>query len=266
MQENTSEETASLKVLAVHSYAIHGTASIKAATSILGSYILPVPSLVLTGLTNIPNILKFNINFQEIWFNTLRLVRERNFKIILYIGYLGDPDQVTWILEGIRQNRDLIKGIVVDPVSGDHGRVYVPKSIVNVWPSLISEANWVLPNFTEIKLYSGLKVDPNTHTAHYIDEFKRRFPSVNVIITSIYQHDQVQIQLIYNGRNEEITHERIPIDFGGTGDTFASQFILAYYFKNFSAIQSVQKAAEFTLACMKRSIQLCSDELLILPA
>lgn len=266
MLENDSEASASLRVLTIHSFAIHGTASIKAVISILGSKVLPVPSLILTGLTNIPNIVKMPVDFSLLWMNCLQLVRQRKQKIILYIGYLGNPEQVAWILKGIQENRDLIHAIVVDPVSGDHGRIYVPEAIVNSWPSLIAEADWILPNFTELKLYSGLGLNENLETIAYIQAFREKYPNVSLLITSIYNGDTIESILIHKGKTKYFSKKRIPQDFGGTGDTFAAHFIRAYFYEGLTADKAVEKASVNTSIYMQDSINYQSDELMILPA
>lgn len=265
MLETDSEALASLRVLTIHSFAIHGTASIKAVISILGSRVLPVPSLILSGLTNIPNIVKIPVDFPHLWMNSLQLVRQRKQKIILYIGYLGHPGQVEWILKGIKENRDLIHSIVVDPVSGDHGRIYVPESVVNVWPILLEEANWALPNFTELKLYSGLSIEDDIEVEAYISAFMLKYPKINLLITSIYDKDTIDSILVHRGKSKRFTKNRIPQDFGGTGDTFAAHFIRALFYEGLKAEEAVKRASIHTSQYMKDSINYQSDELMILP-
>ena len=147
-----------MKILAVHSFAIHGTASMKAVISLLGTRVLPVPSLYLTGLTNIPGIIKTQTAFEELFMGCLQLSQSRKEALILYIGYLGSKEQVDCILKGIEAYRDIIIEIVVDPVSGDHGKTYVDMEVWKAWPQLLYQADWALPNYTELKLHAGVGI------------------------------------------------------------------------------------------------------------
>src|SRR5690606_24573830 len=93
------------KILAINSFAVHGMASLKTIISILGSKVLPVPSVVLNGLTNMPHVQKHLLPFRELLEGSFKLVAERKQQVILYVGYLGSPDQVDVILDMIRHYR-----------------------------------------------------------------------------------------------------------------------------------------------------------------
>ena len=130
-----------LKVLAVNSLPVHGMAGLKAAISILGQRVLPVPTVLLNGLTNMPEVKKQFSNFEELLHGTFKLVEHRNLRVILSIGYLGLPSQVDVILEVLERYKKSIHLVFTDPVSGDHDKVYVPNEIIIRWPELVAKSD-----------------------------------------------------------------------------------------------------------------------------
>ena len=157
--------------LVISSFAVHGTASLKTFISILGERILPVPTLILNGLTNMTLVKKLDIPFKELLQSTFDLAIARDLDLILYIGYLGKAEQADVILEMISIYNSHIKTIITDPVCGDHGRTYVPEDIIAQWPRIIGVSDLVFPNLTEIKILTGHQPDDNDDTGVYVKQF-----------------------------------------------------------------------------------------------
>ena len=254
-----------LKILAVHSYAIHGTASMKAFISILGSRLLPVPSIVLTGLTNISGFKKTAVAFEDLLLGSLELARQQGQKILFYVGYLGNPQQAEIILKGIEDYADCIEQVLVDPVSGDHGRVYVPPEIVAVWPSLLKVAHWAFPNYTELQLLSGIENISNHQTPEFFHAFVQRFPNLSVIATSLPGNKHLEIGLHHRGNSKFIPITQLPQNYGGTGDVFAAIFVQKHLVQGATLERSLQIAAAETAKAIQFSIDQNSTELLIYP-
>ena len=252
-----------MKIFTIHSFAIHGTASMKAVLSLLGTRVLPVPSLYLTGLTNITGYRKTNVEFKELFEGSLALARQRKEKLVFYIGYLGNVDQVDIILKGIDTYADIIKAIVVDPVSGDHGRAYVPDSIVQAWPQLLIRADWALPNFTEVQLHSGLGLNKERAVEEYLDAFRLRFPQLSLIITSLPDAENMVLRLFDGKTKIHFVHEKLHPSYSGSGDVFAAHFVNNYFIKNQSPEEAMKKAALATLDQIRYAISQSSADLLI---
>ncbi|MDX2249553.1 MAG: bifunctional hydroxymethylpyrimidine kinase/phosphomethylpyrimidine kinase [Bacteroidia bacterium] len=250
-----------MKILTIHSFAVHGTASLKAIISLLGTRVLPVPSLFLSGLTNIPGIIKTETQLPEILESTFAISRAREEKLIVYIGYLGNAGQVKLIRRLIEKNRDIIVSIVVDPVSGDHGKMYVPPTVVEAWPGLLEIADWALPNYTELTLLSGAG-EKATEEEH-LNAFRDKFSSLSYIITSMPHSGQLKLLLHHNGIAQPFTHKKENINFSGTGDIFAAHFIMSYFFRRQSPFQAMRMAAEATHAVIRRSMELGSEDIVL---
>lgn len=254
-----------LKVLAIHSFAIHGTASMKVMLSLLGSYLLPVPSLLLTGLTNMPGHVKSSIEFEKLLKGSFQLARDNYQRLIVYIGYLGNASQADIILSVINEYKDIIETIIVDPVSGDHGRIYVPKEVIAVWPRLLVEADWAFPNYTELQLLSGVEREELTAPRVYLDAFSERYPNLSFLATSLPDQAEIGVYIYHEGVGTVYRHERLPRFFGGTGDVFGALFIKHYWLQQVSLEFSVKYAAEETYKYIERSTDAQSNELWVVP-
>lgn len=254
-----------MKILTIHSFAVHGTASMKAVLSLLGTRVLPVPSLYLTGLTNIDGFIKTQTAFEELFMGSLRLARQRRESVLLFIGYLGSRSQVECILHGIQQYQDIIQDIIVDPVSGDHGKLYVPKEVWESWPSLLEKANWALPNYTELQLHSGLSMQEDIPAEAYIDAFRKRFPHLSFIATSLPHPEKMLLHLSESssGNIYTFTHQRLSPAYSGTGDTFAAYFIYFCYIKGNLPQRAMELAALSTVQIIHQSTAKGSKDLII---
>lgn len=247
--------------------AVHGTAGMKALQSTLGSRLLPVPSLLLSGLTNIPGAIKITIDFKRLLLSAFELAKNQEFRVHLYIGYLGEPHQVDDILEAIDTYRAIIGQIIVDPVSGDHGRLYVAPPIVAQWPRLLSIANWALPNFTELQLYSGLDDPGIINFDIHREAFEKKYPDLNYIITGIPGDNDLEVfaKERTNGIFHHVHHE-ILNNYGGSGDIFGAEWVKNYLFNEASFGYAVDRAVEKILYTIRFSEQNNSPgELLLYP-
>jgi len=252
-----------LKLLTVHSLAAHGTASLKAFISLLGTRVIPVPSLYLTGLTSFAGIRRFPQDLEGALTGSMELAQERGEPLLLYVGYLGNAEQVKVIREIYHTYRANITHLLVDPVSGDHGRIYVPQEVVAAWPELLALADWAFPNFTELKLYSGLEKKDAAPEA-YMQAFQQRFPQLQFVATSLpLVEGKVAVAHYHQGIQEVYAHEKVGQHFGGTGDAFAAHFVRRHFFEAQPLTQSLHQAAESTLTHIRASVAQNSPDLLI---
>ncbi|MDB5149112.1 MAG: hypothetical protein JWQ57_3132 [Mucilaginibacter sp.] len=249
-------------VLAISSFAVHGTASLKTFTTILGERILPVPSLMLNGLTNMALIKKLDVPFTELLQSSFELAVNRELELIMYIGYLGKAEQVDVIMEMINTYRTIIKTIIVDPVCGDHGRTYVPADVIARWPELIKLADLVFPNLTEIKILTGHEPDGNQTDTFYIETFRKQYPDTQLVITSIKTgDDSIGIQYYKGNECYSYAHPVLPKNYGGTGDAFLATFIWNHFYNAMSFDTALKAAADQTYELIKNSINSNSNDL-----
>jgi pyridoxine kinase len=249
-------------ILAISSYAVHGTASLKTFTAVLGEKILPVPSIMLNGLTNMSLVRKFDTPFKELLQSTFELAVDRKLEVILYIGYLGKAEQADIILEMIGTYSANIKSIIIDPVCGDHGRKYVPDEVIAQWPKLIKKADMVFPNMTEIRILTGHQPDEEREPVYYIEKFVELFPDSQVVITSVKTGDQIGIEA-YGNETYSYSQPVLPKNYGGSGDAFLALFLLDYFYKKADFCDSLKMAVMQTCLIIKSSIEKRADDLIL---
>ena len=249
-------------VLAIGSFAVHGTASLKTFITILGEKVLPVPSLLLNGLTNMSLVKKFDPPFRELLQSSFELAVSRDLDLILYVGYLGKAEQADIILEMIDTYRDSIKTIITDPVCGDHGRTYVPQDVIERWPFIIRYSDIVFPNVTELKILTGSKSDSQRAVFDYAEQFKKLYPSAKLVITSLAEGESIGIQAFAAERFHHM-HRLLPKNYGGSGDAFVALFILNHFYRHKSFTDALKLAADQTFSIIKNSIEKGSDDLVL---
>ncbi len=249
-------------VLAIGSFAVHGTASLKTFITILGEKVLPVPSLLLNGLTNMLLVKKFEPPFRELLQSSLELAVNRGLYLILYIGYLGKAEQADVILEMIKTYRASIKTIITDPVCGDHGRTYVPQEVIDRWPFIIMHSDIVFPNVTELKILTGSRSDSPGAVFDHAGQFKKLYPAAKLVITSLAEGESIGIQA-FGGERFHHMRPLLPKNYGGSGDAFVALFILNHFYKGRSFNEALKLAADQTYNIIKNSIEKESDDLVL---
>lgn len=146
----------------------------------------------------------------------------------IYTGYLGSSKDVEEVLA---INASLNKGLlIVDPAFADHGKLYggFDLDYVEAMKGLCSKADILLPNLTEAAFLLGVPWNPNPTE----DE-------VNAILDGLFALGAKSVVLKGIGSSDTLTgfvyadkknrrsyeHTRLPKDYHGTGDVFASVFV-----------------------------------------
>jgi len=249
-----------VKIISVSSLAAHKTASLKAQIAILGSALLPVPTIVLNGVASFSNIQKQAIDFMPILEGTLELSILQNHRIFLFLGYIAQADDVHKLTEFIRKNRHHFAGVFVDPISGDNNKPYINQKIIEAWPQLIELADFAFPNLTELKLYSGLSFEEESLLNH-ITAFENRFPKLDYAITSYIDRAKFGVHLKYGIKYSIIRHKYYDSKFDGTGDVFAAYYMKYHLIDNCNPSMACKTALNSTLRLIKKAIKNSNSEL-----
>jgi len=253
-----------LFTMAISSFAVHGTASLKTFTRILGSKILPIPTILLNGLTNMQMVKKFEPPFRDLLISSLELAENRKLELILYIGYIGQSHQVDTLLEFIPRYKKLFKTILVDPICGDHSRAYISPSILERLPELIHLADISFPNLTEMKLLSGFDADGKESPLSYMTAYKEKFGFKPFVITSLPFNDIETGFLYFDGKEEfSYKHAKLGANFGGSGDAFLASFLDLHFYQGKEIREALKESAERTKAWIENSIALGTQDLYI---
>jgi len=222
-----------------------GNAGLKMVMHVLGTKVIPVPSLLLTGIGSIKGIKKYEIPFKDLLKNTLILLREANEKIIVYVGYLGDAEQINSIRDCLQEFGSIIDFVVVDPVCGDHGRAYVSSEIIANWGELIAVSDLCLPNITEVALLTGnISEFDIEQSERYIRAFTSKFENTRLLVTSVDEGQHLTNKLLEKSALYESNHEKVPKNYGGSGDAFASYLIDFHFFQKMPLSRAMEHAGE----------------------
>lgn len=148
---------------------------------------------------------------------------------VICTGYLGSTRQTALVGEAIDRFRGPNTRVIVDPVLGDHGRLYrgFDDSFVEAMRGLIRRADMILPNATEAALLLGRPCEeaPDEAAARaLLAELTRLGPGMAVITGVRSGADRVGAAGLESGtgRCHLYTGPLLPGSYFGTGDLFAS--------------------------------------------
>ena len=142
------------------------------------------------------------------------------------VGYLSDPEQAEKV---VRVLELFGSTVILDPVMGDHGRLYsrLTPDHVTAMEKLCRKATYVLPNVTEAALLTGLP-----YREQVDEDYLRKlaaglmeFGVEGAVITG-FLWDDSRTGFFGTGKDGEFSYKaaRIPKHFHGTGDLFAAVF------------------------------------------
>jgi pyridoxine kinase len=252
------------KVLAINSFPANGNAGLKMVMSVLQTHVLPVPTLLLSGIGNMPGFQRYAVPFADLLESTLTMARQNNYELVVYVGYLGGPDQASIIADALTRFSDLVKFVLIDPVCGDNGKPYTSEAIIDSWQELLSVADLALPNLTETALLSGFTQGIDlTKPEPYLRAFREKYPGLDCIVTGIVANDKIINRCITADSVIDFAHTYHPQSFSGTGDTFASLFIWYRFFENLTTATAIEKAALTLERLIVASVEAGSQELIV---
>lgn len=222
------------KIAAVHDLSGIGRVSLTAVIPILSSMgfqVCPLPTAVLSNHTQYPDysILDLTDEMQRIvdkW-------KKMNIHFdTFYSGYLASSRQIKIVEDFITHFRQPSDLVVVDPVMGDNGKLYVGMGLdmVEAMKGLISYADVITPNLTEMFLLLGEEKIPAVLTDQVLKSglkaLSDKGPEI-VIVTSVPVVDNPHLTSVYaynraGGRYWKVTCPYLPAHYPGTGDAFTS--------------------------------------------
>ncbi len=243
-----------IKILAISSLPAHKTAGLKALIGILGSAVLPIPSVILSGVNSLSGVVKQEIDIAPLMESALDIARKEDQRLYIFIGCLSSAEHILQIRHFIAKHRTHISGIIADPISGDNNQPYINASLIKHWPEILAIADIALPNMTELKMYSGLAQTEQRTTKH-LSAFESKFPSLNYLVTSYIEETKKGV-LVKEGEDRQlIRHHFFDTRMDGTGDVLAAYFLKFYLLEEAEMFVACRKAIEATLRILKKSIK-----------
>lgn len=149
----------------------------------------------------------------------------------IYSGFLASNEQIDHCLEFFSEYNGAMK--VVDPVMGDHGKPYktCTPELRRRMKELVAIADIITPNVTEAAILLGEDYYSAPMTAQEVKSKLVRLSETGpeiVVITSLLLADGSCCNVGYDkskGTFWRVPFNRIPVNYPGTGDIFASVLI-----------------------------------------
>lgn len=222
------------KIAAVHDLSGVGRVSLTAVIPILSSMgfqVCPLPTAVLSNHTQYPDysLLDLTEEMQRIVEKWKKM--DVHFDTF-YSGYLASSRQIKIVEDLIAYFRRPSDLVVVDPVMGDNGKLYVGMGLdmVEEMKEFIRYADVITPNLTEMFLLLGAQEIPDVLTDQVLKaglkSLSDKGPEI-VIVTSVPVADNPHLTSVYaynraGGRFWKVTCPYLPAHYPGTGDAFTS--------------------------------------------
>ena len=186
---------------------------------------------------------------------------DMDFKCI-YSGFLGSERQIEIVSEFIRDFRKKDTVVVVDPVMGDHGAVYqtYTPAMCEGMVHLAEQADVIVPNLTEAALLLGIPYEELPTGEAGCREIVERLSLEgrrSVVLTGASAAPDLTGAMCFDaksGQTENIQVSRVPREFYGTGDVFASVLAGALV-KGTDLPEATRQAVDFVRACAERTAE-----------
>ncbi len=243
------------RVLAVHDLSCVGRCSLTVALPILSAAGLEasaLPTAVLSTHTGGFTGMTFRDLTQDLpaifahW-KTLDLAFDA-----IYTGYLGSAEQVALVEQLFDAFRGEQTKIIVDPVMGDHGKLYpgMSEKMPQLMKRLCQRADVIVPNQTEAALMLGRPYLETPDQAEVDDLMQalREMTQASVVLTGISPEEGKLGAAVYDretGQTACPAAPHMPGSYHGTGDVYASALTGAYLAGK-TLVQAAQIAADFT--------------------
>lgn len=218
-----------IKVAAINDISGSSRCSITVALPILSAFGLQCCVLPTAVLSNHTGYEKYFFddytdkmdNFTDKW-------KEQGLKFgCIYSGFLGSREQIDITRRFFDTFRDDTTKILVDPVMGDDGEIYLTYTpeLCEEMKELVCCADVVTPNVTEACILSGIKYTGEEVTPAQAQQMADKIYSLgakNIIITGVKRGEKSGNYLFGDEGETEFFSRTSPLRYTGTGDVFAS--------------------------------------------
>ncbi len=176
-------------------------------------------------------------------------------------GFLGSKKQIETVIGFIEEFRSRRTKVIIDPVMGDHGKIYATynEEMCAEMNRLIAYADIITPNLTECcKLTETQYKDTGWKKKELYAMAEKLFDMGpdKIVITGIPQGKFIANYLLEKGKEPKILRTyKAGMERSGTGDVFAS-ILAADAVNGVEFDRSVKKASNFVKKSIVRSMEL----------
>lgn len=175
-------------------------------------------------------------------------------------GFLGSPEQIDIVKRFLHIFKTANNVTVIDPVMGDHGKLYSTYSpvLAKQMSSLLPYADIITPNLTEACILAGADFENSMGEEKLAGICERLYGmgAKKIVISGIERGDELENFVFEHGKSAKIIKERkIGPSRAGTGDVFSS-IIAADAVNGVDLTDSVRRASAFIAKVTRRSLEL----------
>ena len=249
------------RIAAIHDLSCFGRCSLTIALPVLsamGCQCCPLPTALLSAHTGISGFTFLDTTDEMRRISAHWSQLSLHFQAI-YTGFLGSAPQINLVEDFLRRFHAPDTLLVMDPVMGDHGTPYktCTPALRQGLRELVAQADVITPNLTEaailldIPYHESLTADASELVRALSLQGQR-----SVVLTG-YAAAPGQVGALCYDRDtrqvEAVQTARVPQDFPGTGDLFASVLTGALT-RGAPLLQAARTAVDFVGSCVARSV------------
>lgn len=179
----------------------------------------------------------------------------------IYTGYLGSLEQIDLMHTLIKDFGGGSTRVIVDPCMADNGSLYsgFTPDFAKAMAGLCSKADVIVPNLTEASFLLGIPYMAAGYDKNYIEDLLQKLAALGArrIVLKGISFDEKKLGIAcYDSESQKTTwyfHEKMPQNFHGTGDIFASVLTGALV-RNFSLDKACRLAADFVVEAIKATL------------
>lgn len=180
---------------------------------------------------------------------------------VVHTGYFGSAKQMQAVGKGLSQ---LVKPlVVVDPVMGDNGKIYVKDCVVQQYQKFLQYATVITPNFFELEVLCQQKINNLEELFSNCQSLMARFDNLQfIVVTSVrFANLQNNIVIVTKEQMHHIEKKLIyEATFGGCGDVFTS-LLCCYYCSKPDVVWAASQAIDYLYAVIELCVQNCCGHL-----
>lgn len=272
MSDIWSDITPAQNILSISSHVVHGSVGNDAMQFPLNLRNWNVDCIYTTDLSAHPGHGSFTggkVDAQlvkDLFEGIRNLSLDDEYKCVI-IGYVASNEilQVVWneILTKLDDKKDMVK--IMDPVMGDHGKVYVSEQIVDSYLKLLGsneiDIDLLTPNQFEMEILSGIKIDSWESIRASLDAFFAQYTRIkNVVITSVLLDDSMYCIGASQGKIFYYQVDQVEAVFSGSGDLFLGILTDEYVKSDQNLVTALCKTINVVSKVLQLSYQLLKND------
>jgi pyridoxine kinase len=176
-------------------------------------------------------------------------------------GFLGSKEQIEIVEDFFKKFKKENTTAVVDPIMGDYGKpygTYTPQ-MCREMKKLVRYADILTPNLTEACILTDREYEKTSGSNEELAQIAKELSDMGpdkVTITGVPQKSFLTNIIYEKGKEPKfIKRKKIGVNRSGTGDVF-SAILAADAVNGVDFAKSVEKAADFIVKCIRRSMEL----------